>query len=415
MSEPGSYTLGNIAARLRMVVQYALTSQHSAVVVGTDHATEAVVGYYTKYGDGGTDFNVLSGLTKDTIYEIAELGNAPEAIMMKAPAAGLGISNSDEEELGMSYMGEIIPFLQGYNIARRHSASKERKIMQMYDKSKHKRHTPSVAQAGDYWSKAESNKEPIGHIIVDEVYAFIDMELACKNADSAVINTIEQINENPDQIVYYVQEYHPENHCSFKENGGTWPTHGVQGTRSCEIAKEFYSIKKSSNRPIEHYNIFRKGMTPDTEQYSGFGAINLEWGTLSDQLPKKVYVSGIATEYCVNETIRDLIEHGHEVYVKVENLAYVDEQGHKDTIQKWIDMGVHVEYHVKKYTGCKYFKFTKDYNFKHPVFGRTIAKGESMKVLTKDNTESICDGSITVFELNSDIAKKYGTTEMRPW
>ena len=341
---PEKYALGNIAARLRMVVQYALTLQHNAVVVGTDHATEAVVGYYTKYGDGGTDFNILAGLTKDMVYDISAYGNAPDTIMSKAPAAGLGISSSDETELGMSYMKEIAPFLQGYDITKGTSASTERKLMQMYTKTEHKRHMPSVAQLGDWWDTEELENEPVAHVVVDEVYAFIDMELACQNAETAVENTVRHINENPDELVFYVQEYHPANHCSFKDQGGVWPSHGVQGTRSCEIARQLYMVKKPTNRPIYHYNIFRKGVDPSVEQYSGYEGVNKEWGTLGSQLPKKVRVSGIATEYCVDQTIMDLLENNHEVYVKVENLAYVDKQGHEDTIKKWINLGVHVEY-----------------------------------------------------------------------
>lgn len=334
------YALGNISARLRMVVQYAMTQHNNSVVVGTDHATEAVVGYYTKYGDGGTDFNILAGLTKDMIYEISAFLGAPDTIISKAPAANLGISSSDEAELGMSYITEIAPFLQGHDIGKV-NASAERKLMQMYAKTTHKRQMPASAQLGDWWN---NGADVVGHIVVDEVNAFIDMELACENAKNAVGNTVDFINQNPSQLVFYIQEYHPADHCSFKENGGIWPVHGVQGTRSCELSAEFANVCKASNRPVEHYNVFRKGMDKGVEQYSGYNATNEEWGALGLQLPKKVYVSGIATEYCVNETIKDLLNAGHEVYVKVANLAYVDKKGHEDTIKEWIKLGVHVEY-----------------------------------------------------------------------
>ena len=58
------FNKGNIKARERMIVQYAIAGQYRGVVVGTDHAAEAVTGFYTKFGDGGADITPLSGLDK---------------------------------------------------------------------------------------------------------------------------------------------------------------------------------------------------------------------------------------------------------------------------------------------------------------------------------------------------------------
>src|SRR5258705_3397960 len=58
------FVRGNIKARERMVIQYAIAGQENLLVVGTDHAAEAVTGFFTKYGDGGVDLTPLTGLTK---------------------------------------------------------------------------------------------------------------------------------------------------------------------------------------------------------------------------------------------------------------------------------------------------------------------------------------------------------------
>ena len=60
----GDYHKGNVKARMRMIAQYAIGGQEGLLVIGTDHAAEAVTGFYTKYGDGGADILPLSGLTK---------------------------------------------------------------------------------------------------------------------------------------------------------------------------------------------------------------------------------------------------------------------------------------------------------------------------------------------------------------
>ncbi len=79
------YLLANIQPRLRMVYQYALAK--GMLVAGTDHATEAVTGFYTKYGDGGTDFNPIQELVKDDIYEMSKLYDVDKALVEKQPAA----------------------------------------------------------------------------------------------------------------------------------------------------------------------------------------------------------------------------------------------------------------------------------------------------------------------------------------
>lgn len=132
------YIFGNMQARVRMIGQYMFAQLYNGVVIGTDHASESLTGFYTKYGDGGTDINPLAGLRKSTIVEIAKWFNGPENVINKKPSAGLGISNTDEEELGVTYQ-DIEHFLtDGQNI----SDQAFNRIIHLFNRSKHKRMMP---------------------------------------------------------------------------------------------------------------------------------------------------------------------------------------------------------------------------------------------------------------------------------
>lgn len=80
---------GNIKARQRMIAQYAVAGAHRGLVVGTDHAAEAVMGFFTKYGDGACDLTPLSGLTKRRVRAVATELGAPDAVVHKVPTADL--------------------------------------------------------------------------------------------------------------------------------------------------------------------------------------------------------------------------------------------------------------------------------------------------------------------------------------
>ncbi len=99
------FTKGNVKARARMVAQYALAGQSGLLVVGTDHAAEAVTGFFTKFGDGGADLLPLSGLTKRQGRSLLEHLEAPERLYLKAPTADLLDDipgQTDEANLGLT-------------------------------------------------------------------------------------------------------------------------------------------------------------------------------------------------------------------------------------------------------------------------------------------------------------------------
>lgn len=97
---------GNIKARTRMIAQYALAGEYELLVIGTDHAAEAITGFFTKYGDGGADILPLAGLTKRQGKALLHTLNVPEIFLKKQPTADLldtSPSQADEHELGLSY------------------------------------------------------------------------------------------------------------------------------------------------------------------------------------------------------------------------------------------------------------------------------------------------------------------------
>lgn len=322
------YTLGNLQPRLRMMYQYALAK--NMLVAGTDHATESVVGFYTKYGDGGSDINPIQELIKDDIYKMSELYNAPEAVMKKAPAAGLGISRDDESELKITYK-DLCAFLKGQRVPE----EAYQKIVSAYDKSSHKRAVPASPKDLLY------RKEQSAIVVVDLIHAFIDGSMPCIGGAQAVLNTIDLINKTPEAYTLFVCDSHPSEHCSFTENGGQWCVHAVAGTEDAQLPDIFYNnIKKSINTPRSYYNVFVKGTNPAVEQYSGFNAYNKNYGLLRENLPKHVIVTGAATEYCVYNTVRDLVENDHDVTVYLSCLAFTDRTAHLNALEQMGEWGV---------------------------------------------------------------------------
>ncbi len=107
---------GNIKARTRMVVQYAIANSLNLLVVGTDHASEAITGFFTKYGDGAVDITPLSTLDKRQVRELASHLSVPQSILDKAPSAGLWENQTDEAELGITY-ADNCDYLEGKEVA----------------------------------------------------------------------------------------------------------------------------------------------------------------------------------------------------------------------------------------------------------------------------------------------------------
>ena len=97
-------TNGNLKARIRMSVLYYYANLSGRMVMGTGNKTEIMLGYYTKYGDGGVDIEPIGDLYKTEVMELSRMVGVPEGIITKPPTAGLWVGQTDEEELGISYV-----------------------------------------------------------------------------------------------------------------------------------------------------------------------------------------------------------------------------------------------------------------------------------------------------------------------
>lgn len=143
-----NFNKGNIKARERMIVQYAIGGENKGAVVGTDHAAEAVTGFYTKFGDGGADITPLSGLDKRQGKALLQYLGAPAKLYDKTPTADLEEDKPmrpDEEALGVRY-DEIDDYLEGREV----SPAAAEKIEGWYRRTQHKRHLP-IAPYDTWW------------------------------------------------------------------------------------------------------------------------------------------------------------------------------------------------------------------------------------------------------------------------
>jgi NAD+ synthase len=137
------FLLGNIKARQRMIAQYAIAGAMRGLVIGTDHAAEAVMGFFTKFGDGAADVLPLAGLNKRRVRAIASHLGAPDHLVFKVPTADLETLRplrADEDVYGVTY-DQIDDFLEGQSIDR----SAHVRIVNAYRATAHKRALPVAA------------------------------------------------------------------------------------------------------------------------------------------------------------------------------------------------------------------------------------------------------------------------------
>jgi NAD+ synthase len=139
---------GNEKARERMKAQYSIGGVHNCFVLGTDHAAEAVTGFFTKHGDGACDLIPLFGLNKRQGKALLKELGCPEHLYMKKPTADLEDDKPalpDEVALGVSYE-DIDDYLEGKEV----STSSKDHIEQWYIKTRHKRNG-AVSIFDDWW------------------------------------------------------------------------------------------------------------------------------------------------------------------------------------------------------------------------------------------------------------------------
>jgi len=110
------------------------------MVVGSSNRDELILGYFTKYGDGGVDIQPLGNLLKGQVRELARSLGIPRPIIDKPPSAGLWEGQTDEGELGLSY-----DQIDRYLASGEASAAVKKRLESMIAANRHKRQVPPVA------------------------------------------------------------------------------------------------------------------------------------------------------------------------------------------------------------------------------------------------------------------------------
>ena len=147
----------NVRPRIRMIINYFYANSLNYLVAGTGNKSELMTGYYTKYGDGGVDFLPIGDLYKTEVWELAKFLGVPERIVKKTPSAGLWVGQTDEGEMGITYvkLDTILKALEmGYKpeeIPKMFDVSEDevRRVLEMVEKSRHKREMPPIVKVRD--------------------------------------------------------------------------------------------------------------------------------------------------------------------------------------------------------------------------------------------------------------------------
>jgi NAD+ synthase len=129
----------NLKPRVRMLILYNFANANNALVIGTSNKTELKLGYFTKFGDGACDIEVIGNLYKTEVWELSRYLNLPKAIIEKTPSAELYHEHTDEGEIGEKYH-DIDAMLKG-------KKKMSKKLVTIIKKNKHKTDNIPIVKA----------------------------------------------------------------------------------------------------------------------------------------------------------------------------------------------------------------------------------------------------------------------------
>ena len=141
--------------------------------------------------------------------------------------------------------------------------------------------------------------------------------LAVREGDRVVplLNRYIEAFEKTKALIFSTRDWHPKNHCSFKPRGGPWPPHCIQDSKGAAFHPDL-------KLPF-HVTVISKAMRPEADAYSGFEGTNLEL-YLKRKNIKRVFVGGLATDYCVKQTVLDARRLGFETYLLTDAIRGVE-------------------------------------------------------------------------------------------
>lgn len=144
-----------------------------------------------------------------------------------------------------------------------------------------------------------------------------------------VIEPIMKLAPSMDAI-FATRDWHPMDHMSFDINGGQWPVHCVIGSRGAEVNKRVDALATT---------IVSKGMDPNKEAYSGFDSPSLRWIMSNFGIRDRIYIVGLATDYCVKETALHAGHYG-DVFIPLDCVRGVSPDTTADALKELESRGV---------------------------------------------------------------------------
>lgn len=157
LGEMSKVERGNVTARVRMIILHQRAYRHNGLVIGTGDKSELLLGYFTKFGDGGVDVLPIGGLYKTHVRQLAKYLNIPERIIKKPPSPRLWSGQTAEGELGASYetIDSILYYrfekwLPDEKIAEILKVPREivNRVLTLVKKTQHKRLPPEAFHTG---------------------------------------------------------------------------------------------------------------------------------------------------------------------------------------------------------------------------------------------------------------------------
>jgi len=175
-------------------------------------------------------------------------------------------------------------------------------------------------------------------VVVDIQYDFIPGGTLSVTGGDLVIEPLNHaitVFHDRNLPIFFTRDWHPSHHCSFEENNGSWPPHCVQGTKGAEFVSTLFMPDDAV--------IISKGAHLEYDQYSTAFGVDDQGRTLESILHgldvKRVFIGGLATDYCVLNSVTDLKKEGFDVFVLRDGSAAVnvhpgDEQRALETMKE---------------------------------------------------------------------------------
>lgn len=168
-------------------------------------------------------------------------------------------------------------------------------------------------------------KNPITLVVIDPQVDFVSGSLAVSSAHEAMNYLAQWGLEHIEEIesVVFTSDQHPFDHCSFTSQGGVWPSHCVRYTEGAAITPELLPLVHEVYRRHIPFCMVEKATTPERDSYSAFS----ETVPSAIRQAQRIVLAGIAGDYCVLESLKDLIRHGYAERIALlsAGIAHIDD------------------------------------------------------------------------------------------